>query len=226
MIKYRAHLIFFLICISYILLGVFINSGEIAYSIGAILASMTDPFLFIGAIIIGIKIKKQKIFISTSILLSLILTILIYFEFKYFKFRYIDIDISILYFLYKLVATLFIAYFINLFTIYFYYKYPIVENINLPKKEFNIGFFYKKFRNHFKKEILFRIFIVLEILAIFFFIYNNIFMHKYSWDISYIFKEYHWNNENENWIFLLTIIAPYLIVKAISWIQDTKINKG
>lgn len=221
MINYRAHLIFLLICVSYILLGVLLNSGEIAYSIGAILANMTDPLLIIGAITIGIKIRNQKIFISTSILFSLILTILIYFEFKY-----IDIDMSILHFLYKLTATLLIAYFINLFTIYFYYKYLIVEDINLPKKEFNIGFFYKKFRNHFKKEVLFRTFIVLEIMAIFFFVYNNIFRHKYTWDLSYILEEFYWRNGIENWIFLLTIIAPYLLVKAIEWIQDSKEIKG
>lgn len=123
-----------------------------------------------------------------------------------------------------------------LLTIFLYlkknHKFVLSSLANLPSR----------FRSLFAFEWTWRLFIVLLLLGFFNIVYLdmkdswNVFPYDFNlrilhsgyprlnwrWDI---FNGSYWNTysrNNQNWIFLLCLIAPFLITKAIDWIVSAK----
>lgn len=225
--KYKIHFFFFGTLLLYISIGwAFYPSAKfIMVSTGWLIASLTDPLIIIGGILIGIGVQKQKIIISISVLYSIILSIFIYYKSREFG-ATIGLGVIII----RFVAILVIVYFVN--AIYVWQnkdkeleekdQVELADHTDLNKSALEKISILDKVKNHFEREMLFRVFIIIQILAIILFTYYEMTNH-YSWDLfDDFFRKRYWTSRSDNWMFLLVFLAPYLSVKAIQWIQDSK----
>lgn len=213
--KYRGHLVFFAILVSYILIGIITNNYYMGTTMGRMAYSLTNPLLLIGSIFIGVGINKQKFFIPSAFIFSLMISVISYYSNR------ANVEINLEFITFKFVPILFIIYLSNTFVLFFQ-KSDITEELPIIKDTTNKIPMLQKIKNHFKTEMLFRIFIVLQILAIIFFIYYEL-SNNYSWNLfEDFFNTRYWTRKVDNWVFLLTFLAPYFSIKAIIWIKSSK----
>ena len=76
------------------------------------------------------------------------------------------------------------------------------------------------FKNQFKRIIIFRLFVVMQILGIFIIF---ILLIGYDWSIGDVFNKYRWQRDFlQNFLGLISILGPFFITKSIDWILDAK----
>lgn len=99
------------------------------------------------------------------------------------------------------------------------YLSPFIIN-KAQNNGFKISKYLPNFKNQFKRIIIFRLFVVMQILGIFIIV---ILLIGYNWTIGDIFRDYRWRREFlQNFLGLISIFGPFFITKSIDWILDAK----
>lgn len=99
------------------------------------------------------------------------------------------------------------------------YLSPFIIN-KAQNNGFKISKYLPNFKNQFKRIIIFRLFVIMQILGIFIIF---ILLVGYNWSIGDIFDSGHWKYYFlQNFLGLISIFGPFFITKSIDWILDAK----
>lgn len=214
MSKYAAHIIFYSFIILYIIIAFLINNAYMGYTIGSIAAAITNPMFFGMAAVMGGILKYQKVLIPFLILYAIGVS---YYIFSINHELGAEFTFQVV--LLRFIALLFVAYITNAIVLYF------DKTIETQPKKLSIKQkiepIIKVIKAHFKTDFLYRIFVVLQILLILIFSYYQ-FAHS-RWNLfDDLFNGWYWTHYKDNWLFLITVFSPYILIKSISWIQSAK----
>lgn len=101
------------------------------------------------------------------------------------------------------------------------WKYLSPFIINKAKNHgFKISKYLPNLKKQFKRIIIFRLFVVMQILGVFIIFFL---LAGYDWSVFDIFKKRRWEYDfSQNFLGLISIFGPFFITKSIDWILDAK----
>lgn len=227
--KYYAHIFYFSLLTSILVVGFIGKVLPIAAFFGAVTGAATDPLLIIGAAAIGGACLKQRTLLFSSLIFAILLSAVI----AHVN-AVLGASFSVYLVMVRFVAILSIAYVVNAIRL-------IPEKTQTSELSTSFAKFVaaarSSIRKVFRNEEEWRIFIVLQVVGILLVMYVDITNVHYwdflpeiidhrnkfsfSWDL---FRQKYWTRNQENWFALAGMIGPFLITKAVTWVRAAKSN--
>jgi hypothetical protein len=204
--------------------------GEVplaAAFLGALVGSAIDPFVIVGAVAIGLTFRSQFAIVCASLALTITLSVLVF-----WLNRRLASSLPELFFLARFTAVLGFAYVANIFNP----RAGPIAATAIPRFAWVRSWLGKVFPS----EKAWRIFVVLQIVAIVVLVYVDItnmrrwdllpefLTHSRRWEFRWDFLESRfWSRYPYNWLAVTTIFGPALSTAAYSWISaaDTRPRK-